>query len=45
MKKSIIITEQNACTCNEVQQCYMCWLERAQEQDDASQETSIENSI
>ena len=39
------ISPEFTCSCDEVHECQQCYEERRQDADNASQETSIENSI
>lgn len=39
------ISPELTCTCDEVHECQQCYEERRQDAHNASQETSIENSI
>jgi len=39
------ISPELTCTCDEVHECQQCYEERRRDEDNASQETSIENSI
>ena len=39
------ISPELTCTCDEFHECQQCYEERRQDADNASQETSIENSI
>ena len=39
------ISPELTCTCDEVHECQQCYEERRQDADNASYETSIENSI
>ena len=39
------ISPELTCTCDEFHECQQCYEERRQDAHDASQETSIENSI
>jgi len=39
------ISPELTCTCDEFHECQQCYEERRQDANNASQETSIENSI
>jgi len=39
------ISPELTCTCDELHECQQCYEERRQDANNASQETSIENSI
>jgi len=39
------ISPELTCTCDDYHECQQCYEERRQDADNASQETSIENSI
>lgn len=39
------INPELTCTCDEVHECQQCYEERREDANNASQETSIENSI
>lgn len=39
------ISPELTCTCDDVHECQQCYEERREDADNASQETSIENSI